>query len=386
MKVALVIPSIPKYSETFLTNKIEGLKSNGVDVEVMVVGVSEKRNIGVKVHYQPILASKGILRWLHTIYLIITSAFAFPKRSLKLLKVAKKRGYSLFGSLRMIAVLSNFLKLNVNWVHFCYGSMAVERSFIGEVINAKVGISFRGYDVSIYPLAHNEVYKSVWPNISKVHSISKDLYELGLQLGLEKTKPCEIIPPAIETELYPDNSSKNWREMPKFLTVSRLHWKKGIELMLQALAMLDQEFEYTIIGEGEDKERLIYAANQLGIANKVNFIGKKTPEEVRKAMQDNHYYLQYSLQEGFCNAVLEAQASKMFCIVSDAEGLSENVLHEQTGLVVPKGNAQKLSNAIQKALNIEPSTKDLLTKEAVNRVRNQYDVKEQALAFVSFYD
>ncbi|MBK7870836.1 MAG: glycosyltransferase family 4 protein [Saprospiraceae bacterium] len=49
-------------------------------------------------------------------------------------------------------------------------------------------------------------------------------------------------------------------------------------------------------------------------------------------------YLQYSIQEGFCNAVLEAQAMGLLCIVSDAEGLPENILHGQTGWVVPKGN------------------------------------------------
>ena len=69
---------------------------------------------------------------------------------------------------------------------------------------------------------------------------------------------------------------------------------------------------------------------------KVSFKGKLAHMEVKKAMEQADIYLQYSLQEGFCNAVLEAQAMGLLCIVSDAEGLPENVLHGQTGWVVPK--------------------------------------------------
>ena len=54
-------------------------------------------------------------------------------------------------------------------------------------------------------------------------------------------------------------------------------------------------------------------------------------------MKNSDVYIQSSVQEGFGNAVLEAQASGLCCIVSDAEGLSENVLNEKTGL----GCAQK---------------------------------------------
>lgn len=59
-------------------------------------------------------------------------------------------------------------------------------------------------------------------------------------------------------------------------------------------------------------------------------------EDIAKHLVTSDIYIQYSVQEGFCNAVLEAQATGMLCVVSDAEGLAENVLHEITGWVVPK--------------------------------------------------
>ena len=93
--------------------------------------------------------------------------------------------------------------------------------------------------------------------------------------------------------------------------MGRLKWVKGLEYTLEALGELHKkgvDFEYTLIGEGEEYERLCFAAYQLGIRDKVSFKGKMSHSEVKKAMEQADIYLQYSLQEGFCNSVLEAQA------------------------------------------------------------------------------
>src|SRR5690606_170832 len=109
-----------------------------------------------------------------------------------------------------------------------------------------------------------------------------------------------------------------------------------LEYTLEALSKLKNEgikFEYTIIGDGIEKERLLFAAYQLGIKENVNFAGKLSPSEVKEELEKTDIYLQYSIQEGFCNAVLEAQAMGLLCIVSNAEGLSENDMDKQTGWV-----------------------------------------------------
>ncbi|MEZ4854635.1 glycosyltransferase family 4 protein [Flavobacterium sp.] len=79
-----------------------------------------------------------------------------------------------------------------------------------------------------------------------------------------------------------------------------------------------------------------FAVHQLKLEDMVTFTGKLSPKEVKEKLSVTDIYIQYSLQEGFCNAVLEAQAMGLFPgVVSDAEGLSENVLNI-TGFVVPK--------------------------------------------------
>ena len=65
-------------------------------------------------------------------------------------------------------------------------------------------------------------------------------------------------------------------------------------------------------------------------------------------LEKSDIYLQYSIQEGFCNSVLEAQAMGLLSIVSDANGLTENIIHNYTGWVVPKMAPKLLANCIKK--------------------------------------
>lgn len=385
MTIAIVMPSLPQYSETFLTNKINGLVESGFKVILMVVGVSEKKDIGLPVYYQPILAPKGLKRWLHTLWLIKKSFLFHPVKSLALLKVAGVEGYRGIGKLRMLAVLSNFLKINVDWIHFAYGTMAVERAFIGKVLNAKVGVSFRGYDIAIAPLTKPSMYDRVWPYITKVHSISKDLLLEAKNNHMPKGLENVVIPPAIDTTKFARQKLRVWNTKPRFLTVGRLHWKKGIEYTLQALSQLEIDFSYTVIGDGPERERLIFAAHQLGISKQVQFLGKCTQQEIIKAMQEHDLFLQYSIQEGFCNAVLEAQAAGMLCIASDAEGLSENIKNNETGWIVPKRNSLLLSKKISEVIGFSMDRKAQVSDKAQKRARIMFDIKTQNEHFFNFF-
>ena len=167
-----------------------------------------------------------------------------------------------------------------------------------------------------------------------------------------------------------------------------MHWKKGLVYTLEALAILKKEgvsFHYIIIGAGIEFERLKYAAYQLGIFNQVTFTGKINHELVKKKLQEADIYLQYSNQEGFCNAVLEAQAMGLLCIVSDAEGLSENVIHEESGWVVPKMNPKMLANKILEVLNLHQEEKLKITEHAKFRVNQEFNIQKQQQEFIQFY-
>jgi colanic acid/amylovoran biosynthesis glycosyltransferase len=222
-----------------------------------------------------------------------------------------------------------------------------------------------------------------------VHYISDDLYTKAIKLGLPSTIPAQKIAPAVNVNYFKSTIIKQTLSKPVFLTIGRLHWKKGYVLMLEALSELHKkgiDFEYNIIGEGEDYERIAFAAYQLKIKDKIHFLGKLNHKQVVSKLKDADYYLQYSIQEGFCNAVLEAQAMGKLCIVSDAEGLSENVLDQQTGWVVPKYDSALLSKKILEEIQLTNIEKNAISKTASERVKKEFNLQTQKVEFSKFYN
>jgi len=113
--------------------------------------------------------------------------------------------------------------------------------------------------------------------------------------------------------------------------------------------------------------------------------GQISPVEVKNEMEWADIYIQPSIQEGFCNAVLEAQAMGLLCIVTDADGLSENILDEKTGWVVPKRSPKKITEKIINILSMDDDRLNQIRKYAVKRVINEFNLERQSQLFRDFY-
>ncbi|WP_159431755.1 glycosyltransferase family 4 protein [Aequorivita viscosa] len=303
--------------------------------------------------------------------------------------MALEKGETKLLRTRLKKLISNnfILRYKTDWLHFGFGTMALGRENIAQVTGAKMAVSFRGFDIGIYPLKHPGCYQKLFQKVDKIHVISDDIAELLYGQGLENKQIITKITPAINTTFF-TQSTRNESAAISFLTVGRLHWKKGFVYTLEALSILKNQgvdFIYTIIGEGIEYEQILYATHQLGIENNVKFAGKLPHAEVKKHLEEATIYLQYSIQEGFCNAVLEAQAMGLLCIVSDAEGLSENVLDNQTGWVVPKRRPLLLADKIKEVLALDTKRKNEIAEKAIQRVKNEFNIEKQTQEFVDFY-
>jgi colanic acid/amylovoran biosynthesis glycosyltransferase len=388
IKIGLVLPSVPGYSETFFRSKINGLQENGATVTVFVANaIKSKEGLSCKIVHAPKLnGSKLFIAF--TSFRTLLSAFMFNyKVSIHFLAMERKDRGSLNKCLKKLIVNHFILRHKLDWLHFGFGTMALGRENAAEAIQAKMAVSFRGFDIGIYPLKHPNCYKKLFQKVDKIHVISNDISELLQKQGLENTEIITKITPAIDS-LFFKNVDVRENSNINLLTVGRLHWKKGIEYTLEALSILDKQginFHYTVIGDGSERERLVFAVHQLGLEKKVTFAGKLVPDIVKAQLEKSSIYLQYSIQEGFCNAVLEAQAMGLLCIVSDAEGLSENVLDGQTGWVVPKRNPQLFAKKIMEVVLLSKEQKTKISTNAVNRVKAKFNIEKQTQEFVNFY-
>ena len=385
MKIGIVLPSVPGYSETFFTSKIKGLQANGFEVVLFVNNFSINTSLNCEIIAAPKFSNSKIKTSLLSFFSFLRVVIFHFSKVKKLFELDKKDNLSLSKRIRSIIINSHILSQKVDWLHFGFGTMALDRENVAEAIGAKMAVSFRGFDHYVYPIKNKECYEILFSKKIKYHVLSEGMKTDLVKMGIEKEGIIKITP-AINTELFLSevrNQSGN-----NFLTVARLHWIKGLDYTLEALALLNEQgidFTYTVIGDGVEEERLRFLVHQLGLRDKVVFLGKLDQQEVQQEMQKATYYIQYSLQEGFCNAVLEAQAMGLICIVSDAEGLSENVIHNETGFVVPKRNPEILAAKIEEVINLSQNEKETMINKAMERIKTNFTLENQLKQFVDFY-
>lgn len=388
MRIGIVLSKTPAYSETFFQCKIKGLQENGFDVTVFCQKANKDFTLCPVIERPEIIGNKILQSWYFLIEFILLLPYSTTVG--KYIKQERQEGTEWDTLLKKIYLNAHILKSRVDWLHFGFATLALGRETVAEAIGARMAVSFRGFDIAVYPIRHPDCYSLLWRYVDKVHVISEDIKALAYEYGLPKDVKIQKITPAIDFEFF-STASKDTPtdDLPIFMTTGRLHWKKGYEQTLEAFAILKNEginFIYNIVGKGDEYERIAFTAYQLGLKENVQFLGKLTPSQVKKELDKTHIYLQYSLQEGFCNSVLEAQAMGKLCVVSDAEGLSENVIHGKTGWVVPKNSPQLLAEQIKEVLFMENPQKEEISKTARERVRRDFDLNKQTRELLEFYD
>ena len=386
MKIGLVLSRTPAYSETFFISKIEGLQKNGFEV-VLFVNSKDTHFDLCTVKEQVQYRSFFILEFfLKSLGLLLTKLSIL----LKFISLERKRNVSFKRILKKLILNQHILQeSNVDWLHFGFATQAIGRENIAKAIGAKMAVSLRGFDIDVYPLKHKDCYSFLLKSVDKVHSISNYLLNKANILGLDKNTPSQIITPAIDSlrtnkSISKINNSKNL----KICTIGRLHWIKNYTDILKSLKILkDKEiqFKYHIIGEGVLLEALKYEVYEYGLNDSVIFEGKLSHQETIQKLYDSDVYIQYSYSEGFCNAVLEAQSMGILPIVSNAEGLSENVLNNKTGWVIQKNSPKLLANKIVEVSNLPESDKEKIRKQAIERVLKEFNVEKQQKEFIDFY-
>ena len=120
------------------------------------------------------------------------------------------------------------------------------------------------------------------------------------------------------------------------LYLSRLHPKKGLELLLQALATTaNQSFHLLIGGDGDPdyRQRLIELVEQLGLNAKVSWLGFVSGPQKVQLLQGADLFTLTSYSENFGISVLEALASATPVLISQGVALSDQVARHQIGYI-----------------------------------------------------
>lgn len=171
-------------------------------------------------------------------------------------------------------------------------------------------------------------------------------------------------------------------KQPIVLTVARLDAQKGHEFLLNAIADIP-DANFLLAGNGVEQGRLEAMARDLGISERVSFLGFRT--DIPALLASCSLFVLPSLYEGFSLSVLEAMASGKPVVATAVGGTPEAVVDGVTGYLVPPGNADSLARAIRELLS-DPALAHKMGLAGRERVQASFSVDTMAACYGQTYE
>ena len=249
-------------------------------------------------------------------------------------------------------------------IHCQFGIEAL--NFIDNLEDTSIPlvIQFRGYDAS--RMLHKKTYVKRLKEVMR----RKNYYSMFVADSLRKnlnhyninTERSMILHSGIDLTRFKIEKPHQKSDPFIFLQVSSLKAKKGHTYTIEAFAKFlknqtNKAYLLRLTGDGEERAGLEALATQLGVADKVDFIGFVSPAQAKILLEEADVFVHHSItpddgdEEGIPNAVMEAMAMELPVISTYHAGIPELVTDGVHGYLVEEKDVEKYAKRMQDILS-----------------------------------
>lgn len=157
-----------------------------------------------------------------------------------------------------------------------------------------------------------------------------------------------VAPMPVSTDLFAPNGRP--RAADRLLFVGRLNRRRGLELLLRAMAAMRTPVSLDVVGDGEDEAKLRELAGTLELDERIRWHGALPHDQLGERYREAAALVVPSLDEGLPLAAVEAQLCETPVIAFDSGGLRDAIQHERTGILVSPINFAALASAVDELL------------------------------------
>jgi N-acetyl-alpha-D-glucosaminyl L-malate synthase BshA len=242
----------------------------------------------------------------------------------------------------------------------------------------KVVTTLHGTDITV--LAHDESLKDIIRlginNSDAVTAVSQDLINETRSL-LAINKPIDLTYNFVDKRVYYPRDCSNYRSefaqahekilmhISNFRPVKRT--MDVVDIFAKVNASIPSKL--LLVGEGPDLPKIQHKIKELGIEERVHFLGRQ--DDVAQVISLADIMLLPSEKESFGLVALEAMACGVPTIGSNAGGIPELVTHGETGFLAPIGDTDLMSQYAITLLS-NPKLYDRFTKACLDRARHVF--------------
>lgn len=210
-------------------------------------------------------------------------------------------------------------------------------------------VALRGSDVPGYnrrlrhldPHLLRPISRRVWRAAKVVTSVSTCLSDLAKETLADVD--CEVIHNGVDGERFHPGTPP---EPFTVLFVGRLIERKAVDDLLEAFRQVsehDSTCRLRVVGAGPEQERLEALSRELGLSERVSFLGRLENEMVQGVYQKASLFVMPAIEEAMSNAALEAMACGL-PVITTPTGVAEII--DGNGVVVPKREPGEIADAI----------------------------------------
>ena len=229
-------------------------------------------------------------------------------------------------------------------------------------------------------------YKAI---ASTSHCMAKEIEQY-----LMKNQEIYITPFGVDIEKFKNLNLERKENKIIIGIVKTLEPKYGVEYLIRAIKELEktldkeifERIEVKIYGRGYLRESLENLAKELNIKEKIRFEGYILNSEVPKAINEMDIFVVPSIldSESFGVAAVEAMACEVPVVVSDADGLKEVVVDNETGFIVSKKDYKAIAEKIKVLVNNKELRKKL-GRAGRKRVIELYEWNDNVENMIKIY-
>ena len=262
--------------------------------------------------------------------------------------------YELALSTKLVEVIKSY-SIDLMHVHYAiphaYAAYMAKKMLKDQGLTVPIVTTLHGTDITL--VGNHPFYKTaVNFSINKsdiVTCVSQSLKEDTLE-QFDIKKDIEVVPNFINISKYKIQQEKCIEENPMpskeliITHVSNFRPVKNIKNVILVFNNIQKKVnsKLLMIGEGPDKQMAAQLCKDLSIQDKVEFLGNTN--QVEKNLCHSDLFLLPSNTESFGLAALEAMASKVAIISSNAGGLPEINIHGETGYLTDSNDIESMSN------------------------------------------
>lgn len=226
------------------------------------------------------------------------------------------------------------------------------------------------------------IYRELEAKTSQLITVS-EAFRRYMDPYIEHAERVKIMPNGYDERRFKPVSHEN--EVPQLMAVCRLVPAKGLDVLLQACALLKQRnctYVLHIIGDGPSRQELEQLAEQLGVYDDTIFYGYTLhPEEF---MPFFDIFVLPSRAEAFGSVFAEAALCCLALVGTSVGGVPEQIEHGVNGLLVPPDDPAALADALEQVIG-DPAYRYELARTACEKAKSHYSLNRVATELKRMY-